>query len=289
VFGIQVANEINGFGPDEAEGRGGAIGAARIAVERLKFRSSKLLVAVSPFLAGRYAGYYGINPGKFRIVDNGVAEHFFKPADGTRVRQKFGFAADDFALGYVGSFNPDHDFETMLAVIGKLKAKGRKVRGLFCGKGARLEEARETAKHLGVENEVSFPGPIPYEEVPEYLAAFDCAAILMEPRRAGALASVMKLKEYLAAGVPVLSSDFTGDDAGLSEFVFQGGIRDEEKAANTAERIAADREGAREKARRGREFVRGRFSWRNTARQYEDALFGRAACGKPAACARRKP
>jgi glycosyltransferase involved in cell wall biosynthesis len=54
---------------------------------------------------------------------------------------------------------------------------------------------------------VILTGERPHEEIPSYLAGFDVAIIPYRVSPAMAAASPVKLREYLAAGLPVVSVD----------------------------------------------------------------------------------
>lgn len=69
-----------------------------------------------------------------------------------------------------------------------------------------LQETRNAARRVGVNKKVEFVGTVPYKEIPKHLAWADAGVI---PFRSGAIgqgALPLKLFEYTAAGLPVVTS-----------------------------------------------------------------------------------
>jgi glycosyltransferase involved in cell wall biosynthesis len=68
---------------------------------------------------------------------------------------------------------------------------------------------KDLGKELGIDERVCFCGPRPYEQVPGLLATADVALLpLAEGLVARCFTSPLKLFDYLAAGLPIVASDF---------------------------------------------------------------------------------
>ncbi len=270
--------EINGCALDEFRTMSAPRRVAYRTVERVKFLLATRALAVSPVHNARYAAAYRLPARKLHAFDNGVAERFFAPADAgatARLREAWGVPPERFLLGYAGSFHFDHDMDTCIDAVARLHGNGAAVHAVLLGKGARLDETKRRARALGLDGVVTFVGPVPYDTVHECMQAFDCGVILMEPTRAEALASVMKLKEYLACGIPVLTSACAGEIGGLRPFITQAGVRDVERVAAAVRAIMDDRASAVRRAHDGRRYVQERYSWDAACRQYAAILRGR--------------
>jgi teichuronic acid biosynthesis glycosyltransferase TuaH len=144
---------------------------------------------------------------KVFLLPNGVDESIFssapsKPAEELRDVKKP-------VIGYTGSIEYRMDFELLLAVVKLMPSY------LFCfvgpvyEKGAHFDELRNFPN-------VRFLGPRPLRDLPGYLHYFDVAII---PFKCNSLTSKiypLKINEYLMAGKPVVSTNFSLD---ISSFV----------------------------------------------------------------------
>lgn len=271
LSGLPFFVEINGCALDEFRAMPAPRRLAYRTVEYAKFSLAIRGLAVSPLHNARYAAAYRLPARKFRAFDNGVAERFFAPADAdttARLRKAWGVPPERFLLGYAGSFHFDHDMPTFVDAVARLHGDGVPVHAVLLGKGARLDETARRVRALGLDGIVTFVGPVPYDTVHACMQAFDCGVILMEPARAEALASVMKVKEYVACGIPVLASACSGEIGGLRPFIAQAAVGDAAGVAAAVRTIMEDRSAAVRRAQAGRRYVQERYSWDATSRQY---------------------
>lgn len=74
------------------------------------------------------------------------------------------------------------------------------------GSGWRLPELQDMARSLGILPGVVFTGAVPYNEVPEYVAAADVAVACFDDNEATRAKSPLKVVEYLAAGKAIVAS-----------------------------------------------------------------------------------
>ncbi len=272
MAGIPFVVEINGIGLDEIRGSAPAFRFIYRKLECFKLKMARIIVSVSRYLIQRHVDEYSLEAGKFRIIDNGVNALFFSSHDRTALRRRYDVPSDKFIMGYVGSFNLDHDFTTLLLTCRRLTDEKIDYHVFFVGEGTKLQETKSQAENLGIMPSLTFMGKQAYQDVPGIMQTFDAGVILMEPSRVNALSSVMKLKEYLASGLPVITNSFSDEESGLSSCVYQSGIKNPENVYASIRRIIANPEEARTMALKGREIVSGRFTWKSTARQYEDLL-----------------
>jgi len=109
---------------------------------------------------------------------------------------------------------------------------------------------------------IHFLGVRPYESVPDYLASFDACILPYKRNEINAANYPLKLNEYLAAGKPVVSTDFCGDLQDFLEVVTLAPSTDDfEKALDQI--IASP---APQKIERAREIARSN-SWAARATQ----------------------
>lgn len=105
-------------------------------------------------------------------------------------------------IGWVGSFREFHNAEAVVRAVGTMPDPGG-VGLLMIGDGPTRHRSEQLATDVGLQRAV-FSGAVPHQDVPDFLAAFDIAVI---PSHAtgGFHYSPLKLKEYLAAGKPVVA------------------------------------------------------------------------------------
>jgi len=77
---------------------------------------------------------------------------------------------------YVGRLSPEKDIDILLEQFAIAKDVVPNLHLMIMGKGASQPELESQAHHLGIADSVLFTGPIPYEEVSNYLAAADLFA-----------------------------------------------------------------------------------------------------------------
>ena len=122
----------------------------------------------------------------------------------------------------------------------------------------------EFVRKHGLEECVEHTGWLPYDEVPAQLAEADVGVALLQPVRYNYRISLPnKLFEYMAAGVPVVISDFSE----IGKVVRETGCgilvdpTDPEAVARAIVRLLSHPEEARRMGKRGRKAVEERYCW----------------------------
>jgi glycosyltransferase involved in cell wall biosynthesis len=133
---------------------------------------------------------------------------------------------------------------------------------LLGGAGAEVRTVRDLTVTLGVADAVVLAGAIAHADMPEFIAAMDVAVVSARPD-AGFHYSPLKLREYLACGVPVVAPRLgeiprtvhDGDDALLHP------PGDTDALTNRLLRLLDDDVLRADLARRGRELVLATSTW----------------------------
>lgn len=151
---------------------------------------------------------YGVNSSKVCVYRCGVDINHFRIDEIKRktIRQKLGFREEDIVFVYSGGLHPWQRVGEALDLFEKYHDIIRASKFLvLTGSG---EELHEMIKKKGIDNSdnhiVSMC--LPFVEVPDYLNACDVAFLLRHNHTMNAVASPTKLAEYLACGLPVISS-----------------------------------------------------------------------------------
>jgi glycosyltransferase involved in cell wall biosynthesis len=170
-------------------------------------------------------------------------------------------------LVYVASLGITSNLEPTLAVVKDVIRQGKDVRLLVIGGGARLDEYRQMADDMGIGNEVVFTGYVPHPQVPKYMALGDIALNYLEDNEANRYRAPIKIREYLALGIPVVSN-LIGDTHLFSDYVMAFGDLNEYRAQIL--RTLEDRDEARIEA--GRAFIAQNYDWARIVPEFEKAL-----------------
>jgi glycosyltransferase involved in cell wall biosynthesis len=136
------------------------------------------------------------------VVPAGVDTDLFKPLDGTRVRERFGLVGKT-VVGWAGSFRPFHGLDIAIEAIARLKSARPDLALLLVGDGAERRRIEQQAADAGL-TDLVITGTVPYEQMPEHLAAMDIALVLHATDHSFHYAPI-KLAEYLAAGKAVVA------------------------------------------------------------------------------------
>ena len=99
-------------------------------------------------------------------------------------------------IGYVGLVDDYLDLDLFRTVADRLEH----------GTVVVVGRANTDVSHLWAHPRIRFTGPRPYHEIPAYLSAFDCCLVPFAINRLTMAVNPIKLREYLAAGRPVVST-----------------------------------------------------------------------------------
>ena len=140
----------------------------------------------------------GVPTERVLLTPTGVdLDLFAEPPDPALLRRELGLE-DRFVVGWVGSFRRFHALEQ--AVEASATVAGATL--LLVGDGPERRRIERLADDLGVP--ATFTGTVPHHELPAYMAAMD-AAVVLATRNGPFHYSPLKLAEYMAAGLPVVS------------------------------------------------------------------------------------
>ncbi len=186
--------------------------------ERSVYRRATIISANNLFL-----GDYVTNLGK-RIDSPFVnfppldLDHFV-PKNRHQMRHRLSIDQDSFVVTYMGSL---FSFSGLLRVVSDfsdLSKPGDRL--LIIGGGGVENELRKKVKELKLDNKVIFTGVISYTELPDYLSVSDVLINPFESTLVTNLALPHKVLQYLAMGIPTVSTKLSGlfeslgDSAGI--------------------------------------------------------------------------
>lgn len=172
--------------------------------ERLLCRLSRGFIGWTPYLVGR-ALTFGAPRGMTAAGWGGVVPD---AEARLRVRRSLGIPDDMIVFGIAGSvvWNSRFSYCYGAELVGAIRQVERKDVGvLIVGGGTGLDQLREMAGNR-VGRSIWFTGPLPGDRVAENLAAMDVGSLPQSVDGVGAFRYTTKISEYLAAKLPVVTS-----------------------------------------------------------------------------------
>jgi glycosyltransferase involved in cell wall biosynthesis len=163
--------------------------------ERRIFCDTDQLIVVSRSLQ-EFAVSCGVAESRIKILPNAVDPQRFAmpPANnGATVRERLQLGGKR-VIGFVGSLKPWHGTETLFQAF----------RDLHTAAANKREELEKYAQANGLDGAVTFTGNVPYDDVPQCVAAMDIAVAPYIPHE-NFYYSPIKIFEYMVMGKPVVA------------------------------------------------------------------------------------
>lgn len=208
-----------------------------------------------------------------RVVRPGIDLERFRPDLEPKPRAELGLAPEDFVLVYHGTIHyaNQHEMLSLYLAVKLLQRRGHRVRLVRLGHSEFGGPDPRAFRALG--DGVIELGPIPWREIPAYLAVADAYVQPGPPDDFNRYRLPSKLPEFLAMGRPVIlphcniGNDLVhGEDALLLE---QGNAME---IVAHIERLLADRELAGRLGAGARRFAAEQLSWQANAAGLADFL-----------------
>jgi glycosyltransferase involved in cell wall biosynthesis len=215
------------------------------------------VVTVSNRLKESLAEDYAYPPDRIDVVPNGADLARFRPGDRLEARRRLGLTADRPIVVCAASFYPHHRRDL-------LEEAARKAGAFLVLVGA---EGPSTPDRR-------CEGRVPHERVPEYLAAADLCAYVLDAPHPRFGFSPLKLFEYFAAGRAVVAATNLAEirDLVASRGAGEAVLPEAGALAEALRRLIADPAGREEAGRRGRAAAEAEFSWERSVDGVETSL-----------------
>ena len=124
-----------------------------------------------------------------------------------RTRARLGIAKNATVIVYMGSFFYFSGLDRVIEQLSKVVDKPQLV---LIGGGEQEGELRKLVSRLKLEDFVTFTGFVGFDELPAYLSVADVAINSMLPSVVADAALPNKVLQYMASGLPVVSTDLKG-------------------------------------------------------------------------------
>jgi len=156
-----------------------------------------------PQLCEKYSKKYSIPKKKSTVITMHVDCGLFKIMKKEECRKKLNISKDAFVIGYVGGFSPRHDVEILKKLL--LKLEKQTIKAILLLVGDTKDISRKEIILDGMKNEqIIITGWIAHSKIPLYINAMDVGTAFVKESEGNDSASFLKIKEYLACGVPII-------------------------------------------------------------------------------------
>lgn len=146
----------------------------------------------------------GVDESKVLVTPCTVSPAKFDKAKGLELRQSLGLM-DSFIIGWIGSFRKFHSLDLLVDAFIDVSATIKNSKLLLVGDGPERVRIQDKIEKMGLKDRILFMGNIPHNEIHAYISSFDLA-VLPSQSNEGFHYSPLKLREFFAAGVPVIAS-----------------------------------------------------------------------------------
>jgi 1,2-diacylglycerol 3-alpha-glucosyltransferase len=161
------------------------------------------IIIPSESMRGILVRDYGLHE-RYSVIPTGTDLEPFLNADGNAVRTEQGWQEETILVS-VGRLAPEKNWDTLLQAFAKVHDKHPGARLVLIGDGTARQSLETLASELGITEQVTFTGSLPFDEVPRYLKAADVFAFASVTETQG-LVTI----EAMAAGLPVVAVDGPG-------------------------------------------------------------------------------
>ena len=179
--------------------------------------------------------------------------------------------ADKTVVLFLGTFREWHGALLLPEIAAHVLDRAPSAKFLFVGDGECLPTVKDQLKRSGMADRVAIAGSVPYDHVPYYVAASDIGIAPYDLdaypmlRRFGFFWSPLKIFEYMAGGLPVVTVDVPP----LNKIVEDGvrghvaPCRDVAAAGEAILKLVSDQQGRKEMGEHARDFVACSYGWRD--------------------------
>lgn len=213
---------------------------------------------------------YGSDPYTTKVITGGVDfKRFDSSIDSSLVRKMLNLSENDLVMFFMGWIYPFSGLKEVVLDVIEHKDSHPHLKLLIVGEGESYEELKSLANIYNLKDNLIFTGWIPYDKIPQYLAASDIC--LLPAYNNDVMRSIVPIKmyEYLAMHKPIVSTRLNGI---FMEFKENSGVIYIDAPMDVVQTVLAlsreDIELLRDNASR---FIQG-YSWDSILSQFEQHL-----------------
>ncbi len=250
---------------------------AGIPIRNRVTRCADFVYTMSGYWADLVVNELGVAPGRVDSLPAGFDPRIDpKTLDGKGVRKRFGLA-DRPVVFYMGTISPPRDSSILVAIMERVVRSIPDARMLLLyghGEERYLPVLRKKFAAAGILGSVVLVPPVPYREIPDYIAAADVGLSPIETIPLYNVSSPYKFTEMLGLCCPVVASDTPDQSYVLKSS--GGGVcvpYDADAFASAVVRLLSHPDEARRMGERGRDFVLNERSYDILAEKLERCFY----------------
>ncbi len=173
---------------------------------------------------------------------------------------------------YTAHLNVASDLEPILAAWRDVATRLPDAFLLVVGGGPLLEHYRRMVHEMGLAAQVGFTGEVSHDDVPAHLALAEAALLYLSPRPVNEYRCSLKVREYFAAGLPVVCND-VGELKDFAHLTYQSTSDPRAFSANVVHVLQGQSDGREHAAR---VYAREQLDWRAIVAAAEPDIAHRA-------------
>jgi glycosyltransferase involved in cell wall biosynthesis len=177
--------------------------------EKYVYKNATWVSANNPAMA-KYCMSMGAEPKRISVDLPPIDLEHFSGASGhrTEIRKSLGLDENHQVILYMGSFFYFSGLPEFVREFAKGASSNQRL--VLIGGGEQEGELRKLVSELGLSEKVIFTGFVAFQDLPRYLAAADVAINTMHRSLVSNAAFPNKVIQYMASGLPVVSTDLDG-------------------------------------------------------------------------------
>lgn len=163
-------------------------------------------IAVCEMVRQNLAGHPAFDAARLSAIHNGVDTARYAPDTACRIRMRaaFGYTEEDMVFGIAARLVEAKGHTYLFEAAARLAGEMPALRILVLGQGALEARLKDQVRRLGLESRVNFAGF--RDDMEQCVHAFDVGVL----PSIDCDTSSFSLKEQMAAGLPVITSDYGG-------------------------------------------------------------------------------
>jgi glycosyltransferase involved in cell wall biosynthesis len=235
------------------------------------------MTIITPSMKQEISETFGMNPAAIGVWTSGVSKALFNPevrkSNGEELRKKLGLNGK-FVVFYHGSLTATRGILESAEAMGRAKDKNPHLVLFLLGAGPIFTRIEELIKKEGLEANVIVHRPVPYVEVPNYIAMSDVCIIPLPHHPYWNSQSPLKLMEYLAMEKPIILTNIPAhksivDNSDCAIFIPSA---KPEIIADAIQFAYENKNKLSEWGKTGRKIVTERFTWEKISEDLENYL-----------------
>ncbi len=210
----------------------------------------------------------GLNEKKLKVIGNGTDVNHFIPMDRKQAKKGLGLNSNFLYVGFIGNFAIWQGLDYLIQAMPSVLKENNNTRFILVGDGPEMPKIQKKISKFK-KKEVLLTGRVPYKKAVKYINAFDIGvAPFIKERNTSIGLSPLKIKDYAACGVPIVTSRIEGLEIVEEENI---GILvppdDPEALSRAIIRLLKNPAIRQDMGKRARKIAEKHFKWKGVAEQ----------------------